>query len=412
MNSAYIKLENTKCVKSTLVFTFSYSNNFNHFFKSNLTIKYDIDISEIPQSLLNVIFCCHILPIIWITDSVLILKELDRTFYNQINEIRSGFNSMYDNKFFEGFIKVDKLVDNLIENNKKSIVFYSGGVDARATLFRHQNENPILFTIYGSDVHLKDNKRWNVLWDNINSFSKKHGFKCHYAESNFREFDDEIELNKKFNKIINKEWWYGVKHGMAIISHAVPLAYCYGALKVYIASSNCIEDGKVVCGSDPRIDGNIKFANCDVIHDAYELTRQDKIKLIVDTYKYDKNPDLLDVCWENKGIGNCCSCEKCYRTMVGFWAEGVDPKIFGFNYDKKVFKEMKRFIIFKANNIAAKTWTRSKKRIIENWKLIKINGLARKLRWIKHFDFMNYKNSKRRKIYIFIKKCVKKLKRS
>jgi hypothetical protein len=41
----------------------------------------------------------------------------------------------------------------------------------------------------------------------------------------------------------------------------------------------------------------------------------------------------LRVCWESSGGSNCCNCEKCWRTILGIYAEGFEPKEFGFEYD-------------------------------------------------------------------------------
>ena len=41
----------------------------------------------------------------------------------------------------------------------------------------------------------------------------------------------------------------------------------------------------------------------------------------------------LRVCWESSGGSNCCNCEKCWRTILGVYAEGFDPHDFGFDYD-------------------------------------------------------------------------------
>ena len=41
----------------------------------------------------------------------------------------------------------------------------------------------------------------------------------------------------------------------------------------------------------------------------------------------------LRVCWESAGGSNCCHCEKCLRTILAIYAEGADPRDFGFDYE-------------------------------------------------------------------------------
>ena len=69
-----------------------------------------------------------------------------------------------------------------------------------------------------------------------------------------------------------------------------------------------------------------------MIHDGYELDRQSKISFLVNEKKAGKPVPELHVCWESSGGGNCCRCEKCYRTILAIASEGGDPREFGFNW--------------------------------------------------------------------------------
>jgi hypothetical protein len=159
-------------------------------------------------------------------------------------------------------------------------------------------------------------------------------------KSCFRRFLDEGILTKAVDKS-GDGWWHGFQHGIGIISHAAPAMYALGKNTVYFASSFTAADkGKVTCASDPTIDNFVKFCGCNVVHDGYEYTRQMKIYNITQFAKRTGMHIPLRVCWESSGGSNCCNCEKCWRTILGIYAEGFDPREFGFKYDDNQLKHL------------------------------------------------------------------------
>lgn len=51
------------------------------------------------------------------------------------------------------------------------------------------------------------------------------------------------------------------------------------------------------------------------------------------------------VCLRQYQLGNCCHCEKCYRTILAILAEGKNPNDYGFNVsrdiEKRIFNDLK-----------------------------------------------------------------------
>ena len=129
-------------------------------------------------------------------------------------------------------------------------------------------------------------------------------------------------------------WWHGFQHGIGVICHAAPIMYSMGKKIAYFASTYTKEDkGKVTCASDPSIDNCVRFCGARVYHDGYELNRQEKIDKIVQFAEQSGIRVSLRVCWESKGGSNCCHCEKCWRTILGLYAAGADPREYGFHYN-------------------------------------------------------------------------------
>jgi hypothetical protein len=75
-------------------------------------------------------------------------------------------------------------------------------------------------------------------------------------------------------------------------------------------------------GIHPKLDPLWSTEHMTIIHDGCDDTRFEKIAKYIS--KSDTALQTLRVCWRNKrGKYNCCECEKCYRTMLPLYAEGV-----------------------------------------------------------------------------------------
>lgn len=112
-------------------------------------IEYTENISIVPTSIAVVPFVCNVLPIIWLTNSSLVLPELDKTFYKSIEEFERGYIEMYPMLSFKGQLEIKNIVDNSYLPDGGHAAFFSGGVDAFTTLICHRKEFPTLVTLRG-----------------------------------------------------------------------------------------------------------------------------------------------------------------------------------------------------------------------------------------------------------------------
>lgn len=304
------------------------------FVKNRMVIDFSVDISQSDQSFLVIPFVCNVLPIIWLTDSVLYVDEMDYDFYHCIENVKNGYREIYPNLSFLGDIRVNHIKkSDLYEEYDKSVCLFSGGVDATATLLRHYNENPGLVFIHGADIPLADRVSGQSMLNHVKSISDTLSLNCYSITSNFREFIDENALCDYLSRLqCPDDWWHGFQHGIGLIGHLAPICHTEGIGKIYIASSYTIrERGITTCASDPRIDNHLCWTGTTVFHDGFELSRQQKIEYIVKS-KLDYGAKVvspLHVCWEDKSDKNCGKCEKCYRTYFGFLAEGAHPEDYG-----------------------------------------------------------------------------------
>lgn len=333
---SFIKQNSIQNLNGIIKIQFSTSPCLDKYFNQKEFI-YECKQSEnIPISILTIPFICNVLPIIWLTDSTLIIKELDKTFYYSINEFKEGYIKMYPQLQFKGEVCVDKLVINEYSTNK-NLVLFSGGIDAICTTLRHQEENLLLLTLWGSaDYPTDDIKGWELHWNDITYNTQQLKLQCDYIKTNFCDF---IPLwGKELRKLVkaaHAEWWHDFQHGIGILGHTAPYAYIHNIKTVYIASSFDESRKPYTCASDPTIDNYVKFGSTQVFHDGYEWNRQEKIKYIATKIKEQCLNLNFHVCLQQYLTTNCCRCEKCYRTIIGLLAEGLSPQQYGFNFDLK-----------------------------------------------------------------------------
>ena len=295
-------------------------------------VEYSEDISSTPPSIAIIPMLCNVLPMAWALDAEIIIDELDKDFYDHVDEIKRGYIDMYPRMKLEGLLTVGKIVDNSYEPTERSLLLFSGGVDAFSSLITHAAEHPTLMTIYGSDISLDDQIGWTRVEKHVREVGAEFGCENLFIKSSFRKFLNEGLLTRFVKPYCDDGWWHDFQHGIGLLGHAAPYAFKHRLKYIYIASS-FTATYRITCASDPTIDNHLAVASCRTIHDGYEFTRQDKVHRIC-TYRSETGRAIrLRVCWKSKGGKNCCRCEKCWRTIIGIYAERNDPKTFGFDYD-------------------------------------------------------------------------------
>ncbi len=305
-------------------------------------IEYGCDIESLPDAVAAIPLISNILPIVWLCNAEVILNELDKNFYTCLPDVKRGYENMYPMLNFAGKVTVAKVIESQrVLKEQTSAAFFSGGVDAYTTLLRHLEECPCLITIWGADIELSDIGGWRKVEQHIQTVSSYYGLRYIAVKSNFREMIN-AEILDKMVRESKDGWWHGFQHGIGIISHAAPIAWLYGIERIYIASSYPLKmQGKYTCASDATIDNFVKYCGCDIVHDGNEMDRQEKVRYLVQNKELGKEINLR-VCWEAVGGGNCCRCEKCYRTILEIVSEGGNPNEFGFSWGKKDIKRCRR----------------------------------------------------------------------
>lgn len=315
------------------------SDPIKHFFTGNeLYMVYDEDMTDIPESILACPFVATLLAFTWITDSVLWVNDIDRTFYESLSRVKQGYQDIYTKYVLKG-----RLVPSVISNNhlpvnasnNKSLILFSGGADCHSSLIRNLSKKPVLCNIQGWYKSMNDvdpvaeaDKR------DIEAFAREMVLPFSYVTSNFAKIMNLAVFDNKYQSKLGDSMWHGFLHSMAFISIAVPLAYKHGIDEIIIASS--LTTGlNFLCASNTTTDAEFKYSGTGLIlHDGFELHRQNKIHIITDYQRKLGRPYFMRVCSFHDS--NCCHCEKCFRTVLGIVAENSNPEDFGFHISESL----------------------------------------------------------------------------
>lgn len=396
----YIKIEKIYKKDNKIEILFSTSKNMSIFFTdNNFWLEYNFNIEKIPDSVVVIPFLSNILPIAWLNNSEIILDEIDKDFFESINNFKQGYITMYPMlEFFDIKISYKKLIKNQKNKTRNTRIgaFFSGGVDAYATLFSHIDEKPTLITVWGADISTSNQDGWNKMKTNVSNAANQYNLDIEFIKSNFKEFLNSPELNKIVNQSGDK-WWHGFQHGIGLISLAAPISIKRELSLIYIAASYTKHD-KVTCASHPNIDEHIRFCATKIHHDQYELNREMKINKIISVANKLNTYPNIHVCWENTSGENCCKCEKCCRTIIEIMLANNHPQKYGFQKcDGKHLK--KRMTLYNdIDKILYPIW----QNIINIYKETKdSNQFKQEINWIEKF---NYKKQK-----TFIKKIFRKV---
>ncbi len=340
----YIRVKHTKLKDNfTVEYEIEYSEGL-QYFNGNMYVKYEEDLSNVPESILNIPLLSNILPVCWFLNADLYVEEIDQTFYSALNNIKNGFQKMYGQINIGGQVIADKIIKNNYKKSNSALLF-SGGVDSVASYINNVDKNPLLVIVHGADISLEDTKGWQLATKEAAEFASENNTDLIPIESNFKNFIKGSKLAKNFDDTIS-HWWPCVQHGFAFVGLIAPISYIRGISDIYIASSfTSVSDFRIPWGSDPRTDNEIKWGQSEVCHDNFDRSRQDKIEQISDFVKRTGKQIKLRVCWESPGGSNCCECEKCSNTMIALMLENLDPKKFGFYFNDDIYKYSKKCLL-------------------------------------------------------------------
>ena len=320
--------------KGHVEYKFQVSGKLKPYFTTDtLWVDYCEDVSLVPKSVLVVPFVASILPLMWVTNTVMWVEEIDQSFYDSILRVKDAYQRLYSHYPLKGNLIPARFVENTLSIKREALLLFSGGLDANCSYVRIHEKSPRLFNIQGWYGNLSDN---DIAADadirDCSAFAQREGVDFSYAKSNFATVIREELWTKNIRPKFGDSWWHGFQHSMAFISIAIPLAFKYGIQHIYIASS--VPMGEFcMCASHVTTDSEFRYATSGkCVHDGSELVRQAKVQVVVEYQRKTGKKYPMRVCSFNDH--NCCECEKCFRTVLGLVGEAADLADFGFYFDK------------------------------------------------------------------------------
>ncbi len=294
----------------------------------------EIDLTSLPSSIVEVPLITNVIAVIWLSGNEYTIEEMDEDLYYSLIKIKEFFKRFFYNTSWEGELKPERLVKNILPKvNSSPAALFTGGLDSTTTLFRHFDENPILISF--NDPH-----------KNSVDLAELYHLDFHTIYFNFNGFLKLTYLNKASYDI--SKWFWDTSMGLAWVGAATPLLYAMGIPILYIPSgftwrSFIFPDGQTLRQpASPLIDENLSPMGLRVKHDPFTMTRTDKIKYI-STFCSDRSiskPKLVVCNYHKKSdttYSHCNRCMKCRMTMLDILAIGENLQDYGFTLSEQEF---------------------------------------------------------------------------
>jgi len=364
----------------------------NYFLTDTSYVRYDsaIDLKKVGHSVLAIPMVSLIAPIAWAVGADVLIEELDAAYLQALGKIRDVFQGFHPQFSFSTTISVRELILNEFGGDRSGLLF-SGGVDSLTSYLRHRDEKPDLVSIWGlPDIPPFEEKFWSRMWADICSLANHEGVRAFQVKTDmWRNINREL-LGKRFGVL----WYGGVAAGLWLLGLSAPVTAARG-IKTMIIASSYTADYVKPRGFHPLIDHNVSWADVRVVHDGYELSRQQKLQYLCRRENLDHLSNLR-VCRDSALRTNCGNCEKCFRTIAGLVAAGVNPSQCNFDVDTKTLPRIKDCFI--KGKMALREgelfmWGDIQRHLPEHIDT-DILGSGEFLRWLREFDLSQYKRNR------------------
>ena len=316
-------------------------------------IEYDQKIDKVPRSILQIPAVAGVVMLAWHIGADVYVEELDEAYLTALGKIKKVMKGWYPNLPFSE-IYVEEVVSNRFSNKGYGILF-SGGIDSMATYIKYRNKKPNL-------IHFTSEKFLKISKQHLVNFANHENVRFNVINSNT---EDALIHDRLLTAQFGVEWFGQINHGLLFTSLCAPLTVENKIGTLLIASSHTREF-KYPWGSHPLIDNNISWGGMRVMHDGYEISRQEKIRHVLKSHIESSNDQAIlgalavipDHCFLDSGsirqakniCGKCeaclsSKCEKCLRDITGLALENIDLTKCGFNADKETFAFIKQSFI-------------------------------------------------------------------
>lgn len=365
---------------------------------------FGFDATNLPESVLALPITLYLFPVTWFYGVELVVPSIDKTLYDDLDNIYNAYSKIYGpfKPEWRGKVTVKSIIENKIpEKRYDNIVFFSGGVDAVHAGISNPGKRNILVTIPSIEVTFseKDKNYGNdflkVKSRLIREFSQVSGSEWLMVVNTFLSnvFDDrkiQVDLRDRFgidSPAFRFDGWFGMKYLGNILSSG-PFAYSMGISQLIMGSTfEGLEDKPFfnLDGANPELSDSIRFAGISFAEqDGLYTRRSQKVKNVVNWCIERNKKTNFWVCF-NDSVEQCGKCTKCVRTQLNILCQGQNPRNWGFaEFDEKKFSHHVRSYNYR--DIAPWIWDIVDS-IDENITYPYCNNL---LHWLKSIGYKKY----------------------
>lgn len=307
-----------------------------YFDRPVLEVDYPVDVSDVDESILAIPFVANVCTLAWVTGHDLVVDSLDRRFAESLPTVRRGYREMFDEagveQSLDGEVVVSETVENPAVESDRSATLFTGGVDSVATLLRKRDERPALLCFREAESE----DQWRAVRDNVRTYADAFDTEAYFLEVT-KDLLDYPRLNKDFRHL-GRSYFGALQYPPGYVGLCAPLTQATGIGRVYQSAGYTYDTEHPE--SRPSIVDPIGWAGTECRLDAYDLTRQEKQRLIASELDPDLDVDVVSCTDGDDGL-NCNACEKCYRNVLGMLAAGSDPTAFGYRADDDLLAEIR-----------------------------------------------------------------------
>lgn len=286
-----------------------------------------LDLRRQAESVALMPFTLNAAPVAWLSGRSWRLPAMDARQAERLPRARQALRDWYGAAAWDGELAAERLEQAHSEaDGGPPVLLFSGGVDS--TFSALDTPPPaVLVLVRGSDIGLDNAPGWARVVREARGTAERLGHRLVTVESSFRRHFRRDVLDTVDPALPN--WWSHVQHGLALVGLAAPVAAHFRSRRVLVPATHA-EGFAEPWGSDPRLEENASFGSVDVVHYGFALSRQGRLRAIVERAE-EVGPLPLRVCYSQPGGEgrNCLVCEKCLRTATGLLLEGREPLPFG-----------------------------------------------------------------------------------
>ena len=222
-----ICLDRVEVNRNLVKFYYSVSEGLKRYFNSDVMfLEYEQDMSVVPLSILTIPFVSCMAGLSWLSNSMLFVDEIDKSFYDSFFRIKLAYQELLYNYSLKGVLVPSILRNNSMAQSSGALLLFGGGVDCHCSYVNNKERIKCLCNIYGWLPTIDANNKVDESdKQSVEAFAAQEGIKSCHVKSNFAFLFNDTLIKQTFKFEYQMSYWYSFLHSLAFISISVPLCY-------------------------------------------------------------------------------------------------------------------------------------------------------------------------------------------